>query len=45
MDSIAQIQLKEIAKRLLEGQNMTLDVSDAALGCISDKGYVEPARS
>lgn len=39
MDSIAQIQLKEISKRLLEGQNMTLDVSDAALGCISDKGY------
>jgi len=39
MDSIAKIQLKEISKRLLEGQNMTLDVSDAALGCISDQGY------
>ncbi len=39
MDSIAQIQLDEISKRLLDGQNMTLDVSDIALSCISDKGY------
>jgi len=39
MDSIVQIQLKEISKRLLEAQNMTFDVSDAALGCISDRGY------
>ncbi len=39
MNIIAQIQLKEISKRLLEGQNMTLDVSDASLGRISDKGY------
>lgn len=39
MDSIARIQLDEISKRLLEGQNMMLDVSDVALGCISDKGY------
>jgi len=39
MDRIAQIQLEEISKRLLDGQSMTLDVSDVALGCISDKGY------
>lgn len=39
MDSIARIQLDEISKRLLDGQNMTLDVSDIALSCISDKGY------
>ena len=39
MDSIAKIQLDEISKRLLEGQNMTLDVSEAALRCISDLGY------
>ncbi len=39
MDSIVQIQLDEISKRLLNGQNMMLDVSDIALSCISDKGY------
>lgn len=39
MDRIAQIQLEEISKRLLEGQNMTLDISDVALGFLSDKGY------
>jgi ATP-dependent Clp protease ATP-binding subunit ClpB len=39
MDGIARIQLDEISKRLLDGQNMTLDVSDTALRCISDKGY------
>jgi ATP-dependent Clp protease ATP-binding subunit ClpB len=39
MDGIARIQLDEISKRLLDGQNMTLDVSDIALRCISDKGY------
>ena len=39
MDRIAEIQLDEIAKRLLEGQSMTLDVSGSSLGCISDKGY------
>jgi len=39
MDRIAQIQLEEISKRLSEGQNMTLDVSDASLGCISELGY------
>ena len=39
MDGIARIQLDEISKRLLDGQNMTLDVSDIALRCISDTGY------
>jgi ATP-dependent Clp protease ATP-binding subunit ClpB len=39
MDSIARIQLDEISKCLMDGQNMTLDVSDIALSCISDKGY------
>lgn len=39
MDRIAEIQLEEISKRLLEGQNMTLDVSDVALECIAEKGY------
>ena len=39
MDRIAEIQIDEISKRLMDGQNMTLDVSDVALGCISDKGY------
>ena len=39
MNTIAEIQLKEISNRLLDGQNMTLDVSDVALSCISDKGY------
>jgi len=39
MDRIAEIHLEEISKRLLEGQNMTLDVSDVALECIAEKGY------
>jgi len=39
MNVIAEIQLQEISKRLMEGQNMTLDVSDLAMDCISDKGY------
>ena len=39
MDRIAEIQIDEISKRLLDGQNMTLDVSGVALGCISDKGF------
>eukprot|EP01083_Nonionella_stella_P126412 382612_1 len=39
MNTIAEIQLQEISKRLMEGQNMTLDVSDLAMDCISDKGY------
>lgn len=39
MATIAQIRLDEISKRLLEGQNMTLDVSDLALECMSEQGY------
>mmetsp|Transcript_31860 Transcript_31860/g.40945 ORF Transcript_31860/g.40945 Transcript_31860/m.40945 type:complete len:198 (+) Transcript_31860:207-800(+) len=39
MDRIAEIHLEEISKRLSEGQNMTLDVSDVALECIAEKGY------
>lgn len=39
MDQIARIHLEEISKRLQEGQSMTLDVSDAALECMADKGY------
>jgi len=39
MGKIADIGLKEIAERLESGQNMTLDVSDAAKQCISEKGY------
>ena len=39
MDKIAKIQLEEISKRLLDGQNMTLDVSDVALECIAEAGY------
>jgi len=38
MNTIAEIQLQEISKRLMEGQNMTLDVSDLAMDCIN-KGY------
>lgn len=39
MGDIAAIHLDEIAKRLMNGQNMTLDVSEIALGCIAEKGY------
>jgi len=39
MDRIAEIHLEEISNRLVEGQNMTLDVSDVALACIAEKGY------
>ena len=39
MGDIAAIHLDEIAKRLMSGQNMTLDVSEIALGCIAEKGY------
>lgn len=39
MDRIAEIQLEEISQRLLEGQNMNLNISDAALGCIAEIGY------
>lgn len=39
MRSIANIGLAEIAQRLEDGQNMTLDVSEPALVCLSEKGY------
>eukprot|EP00986_Skeletonema_menzelii_P009989 scaffold4691_cov132-Skeletonema_menzelii.AAC.3 len=39
MGDIAAIHLDDIAKRLMNGQNMTLDVSEMALGCIAEKGY------
>ena len=39
MDKIALIGVKEIANRLEDSQNMTLDISKNALDCISEKGY------
>ncbi|KAL9181960.1 hypothetical protein ACHAXT_012303 [Thalassiosira profunda] len=39
MSTIAKIQLEECGDRLMEGQNMTLDVSDAALQSIAESGY------
>ena len=39
MDQIAQMGIDDIAKRLLEGQHMTLDVSDVAKGCLAERGF------
>jgi len=39
MDRIAGIGLSDIEKRLESGQNMTLDVSPAAVDGIADRGY------
>lgn len=39
MDKICHIGLRDIAKRLESGQNMTLDVSPAAVDCLADLGY------
>jgi ATP-dependent Clp protease ATP-binding subunit ClpB len=39
MDRIAEIGVKDIAKRLEDGQNMTLDVSDLAMDCLAEKGF------
>jgi ATP-dependent Clp protease ATP-binding subunit ClpB len=39
MDAIADIGLDEVAQRLLDGQNMTLDVSDNAKSVIAEMGY------
>jgi len=39
MDKICHIGLRDIAKRLENGQNMTLDVSPAAVDCLADLGY------
>jgi ATP-dependent Clp protease ATP-binding subunit ClpB len=39
MNDIGQIQLNQIAERLQDGQNMTLDVSPAAADRLADLGY------
>lgn len=39
IDRIAEIGVRDIAKRLEDGQNMTLDVSALAVDCISEKGF------
>jgi ATP-dependent Clp protease ATP-binding subunit ClpB len=39
MDSIAEIQLCDIARRLEEGQNMNLDVSAPAMDCLAEHGF------
>jgi ATP-dependent Clp protease ATP-binding subunit ClpB len=39
MDTIAAMGVKEIAKRLEEGQNMVLDVSENALSMLAEMGY------
>eukprot|EP00934_Nitzschia_sp_Nitz4_P008778 Nitzschia sp. Nitz4//scaffold18_size181773//98166//100754//NITZ4_001923-RA/size181773-processed-gene-0.54-mRNA-1//-1//CDS//3329540035//8768//frame0 len=39
MDEIAQLGIAEIAKRLRDGQHMTLDVSDSARACLAERGY------
>jgi ATP-dependent protease Clp ATPase subunit len=39
MDTIAAIGISEIAKRLEEGQNMTLDVSSTAQDVLAEQGY------
>ena len=39
MGKIAEIGLRQIDERLQSGQNMSLDVSDIAKECLSEKGY------
>ena len=39
MDTIAEIGIKDVAKRLEEGQNMTLDVSMNAKDVLAEMGY------
>ena len=39
MDTIAEMQLKEVAERLESGQNMILDVSPTAVDCLAERGY------
>jgi ATP-dependent Clp protease ATP-binding subunit ClpB len=39
MDRICEIQLKQIAERLEDGQNMTLDVSPVAIDSLANEGY------
>eukprot|EP00980_Cylindrotheca_fusiformis_P013675 scaffold3515_cov126-Cylindrotheca_fusiformis.AAC.24 len=39
MDAIAELGISEIATRVQNGQQMTLDVSDAAKACIAERGF------
>ena len=39
MDRITEIGVHEIARRLEDGQNMTLDVSKSAMSCLAEKGF------
>jgi len=39
MTTIAEIGVQEVATRLKEGQNMTLEVSPLALDCIAERGF------
>lgn len=39
MDTITDIGIREVAQRLEDGQNMTLDVSDNAKSVIAEMGY------
>lgn len=39
MDAIAKMQIDEIAKRLDDSQNMTLDVSETATDVLAEMGY------
>ena len=39
MDTIAELGISEIAKRLEDGQNMTLDVSETAKEVLAERGF------
>merc|ERR1712159_860103 len=39
MDQIAEINIEQIADRLLKNQDMTLEVSEAARACIAEHGF------
>jgi ATP-dependent Clp protease ATP-binding subunit ClpB len=39
MEAIVRIGLRDIARRLEEGQNMTIDCSEAAIDSLATKGY------
>jgi len=39
MDQIAEIGIADIAKRVRNGQHMTLDVSPSAKACLAERGY------
>lgn len=42
LDTIVEIDIRDIANRLETGQNMTLDVSPIAVDCIAERGYGVP---